>query len=388
MTTRTAAPSAARAVTAGVSAGLDRLATLAPEWQRLFEASDCEPAMSFEWTQALALTQIRPEDVCYLVELRRDGHLTGVVPLFVRASRVFRQRHFIVRPLAELKNTHSDLLLADRDPETAAAFLDVLRQLETRWDSLRLSKLLQGHPATALLEREAARLGYTARRRFRKAAYWLPLPASFEAYFAARSSKFRNHARRAEKKLRAAGRLQEIEITTPGEFEAGYEALLHVERASWKASHGTSISATARQAALYRAWGGAAAAAGRLHLQLLTLDGEPIAHNLGCIHRGIYYYLKTSYAAARRPLGPATFLRLALIRRLIARRLTAIDFCGTPYEWEQQWTEAFRWHHVLSIYAPTFRGRAFALFDRWTHYSSSGRSIQHEDPRSEGPSGD
>ena len=129
--------------------------------------------------------------------------------------------------------------------------------------------------------------------------------------------------------------------------------------------------------------GRALATAGELHLQLLTLDGEPIAHNLGCIHQGVYYYVKTSYAAVHRPASPATFLRLSLIKRLIARGVREVDFCGTPYEWEQQWADAYRWHHVLSIYADTWRGRVLSRLDRWTHYSTSGETIEHADPRSE-----
>lgn len=373
-------------MTAQLIDGLDGLAALEPEWRRLFAGADCEPAMSFEWTQALARTQLKPGDETFLALLRRGPALVGVVPLFLRATHVFKQRHLIVRPLAELKNTHSDLLLADdRRPEILTALFAALRGLGRRWDSLRLSKLVEGHALTPQLEEQAGGAGFTPRRRFRKPAYWLPLPASFADYLAGRSSKFRNYARRAEKKLRAAGRLEVVEITSPAEFEAGYEALMHVERASWKATHGTSISAVSSQAALYREWGRAVRAADHLHLQLLTLDGEPIAHNLGCIHRGIYYYLKTSYAAQHRPLSPATFLRLALVEAMIARRLVAIDFCGTPYEWERQWTETYRWHHVLSVYAGTWRGRLLSMLDPWTHYSSSGTAIVHAEPRDEGP---
>jgi CelD/BcsL family acetyltransferase involved in cellulose biosynthesis len=339
--------------------------------------------MSFEWTQALAETHLDPTDRCSVVQLRRGGCLVGVVPLFTRATHVFRTRHLVLRPLAELKNTHSDLLLADRGPQAIAGFLGALRTIDGRWDSFRMSKLLEGQALTEPLEEQSIGPGYAPRRRYRKAAYWLALPDSFEDYFSARSSKFRNYARRAEKKLRAAGRLQEVVVTTPAEFDAGYEALLNVERHSWKAPHGTAMTSMPRQEALYRRWGRAAAASGQLHLQLLLLDGEPIAHNLGCIHRGIYYYLKTSYAARYRPLSPATFLRLSLIRELIARGLSEIDFCGTPYEWEQQWTGTYRWHHVLSIYANTWRGRLFSTLDRWTHYSSSGQTIEHADPRDE-----
>lgn len=363
--------------------GFACLASLEPEWRRLFAQSDGQPSLSYDWTQALVRTQVAPGEPSYVVQLRRGGVLVGIVPLTIRMTRVFGRSHFIARPLAEAKNTHSDLLLIDRDPSTIDAFFESLRQLPSRWDSLRLSKLLETDGLTRLLEEGATRAGFTPRRRFRKAAYWIPLPETFDEYFAVRSQKFRNHARRAEKKLRKAGCLDEIEVTTPDAFERGFDLLLQVERRSWKEAHGTSISAVAKETALYREWGRALAAAGELHLQLLTLDGEPIAHNLGCIHQGVYYYVKTSYAAAHRPASPATFLRLSLIKRLIARGVREVDFCGTPYEWEQQWADAYRWHHVLSIYADTWRGRVLSRLDRWTHYSTSGHTIEHADPRSE-----
>jgi CelD/BcsL family acetyltransferase involved in cellulose biosynthesis len=243
--------------------------------------------------------------------------------------------------------------------------------------------MLEGRSLTLALEQAAARLGFDARRRYRKAADWMPLPASYADYVAARSSKFRNYARRPEKKLQACGALEVVEITSPQAFPSGFEALLEIERDSWKHTHGTAVSAQPAQSAFYRAWGDEMAAAGKLHLQLLLLDGRPIAHNLGCIHRGTYYYLKTSYSAVYRPQSPATFLRLRLIESMIARRLRSIDFCGTPYEWELQWTSEHRWHHVLSIYAGTWRGRVLARLDRWTHYSATGDNVVHGDPRQE-----
>jgi CelD/BcsL family acetyltransferase involved in cellulose biosynthesis len=223
-------------VTGETTRGFSCLARLEPEWRRLFAQSDGQPSLSFEWTQALVATQGAPEESCYVVQLRRSGVLVGIVPLTIRVTRVFGRPHLIVRPLSETKNTHSDLLLIDRDLETIDAFFASLRQLPSRWDSFRLSKLLETDGLTRLLEEGSARARFTPRRRFRKAAYWIALPGTFNEYFAARSQKFRNHARRAEKKLRNAGCLDEIEVTTPEAFERGFEMLLHVERQSGSSS--------------------------------------------------------------------------------------------------------------------------------------------------------
>jgi hypothetical protein len=94
------------------------------------------------------------------------------------------------------------------------------------------------------------------------------------------------------------------------------------------------------------------------------LNDEPIAHNIGYISDRCYYYLKTSYVAERRPLSPATFLRLKLIEGLIARGITRIDMPGNPYDWESQWTDVMRPQVSVSIYPRTIRGRVMAWLDR------------------------
>ena len=372
-------------VQARVVAGLDVLPALEAEWTDLFDRSALEPSVSYGWTRALT-TQLRPDDRCHVVVLRRAGRLAAVIPLYGRVTRLFGQSHHILRPLAELKNTHSDLLVGEDSPELLTAFFAALRSIDYRWDSLRISKLIEGHGLTPALERAARHAGFDPKRQVRKAAYWMPLPATYPDYLAARSAKFRNYARRAERKLRASGELEVVDVTSSEAFADGYDALLEIERASWKHAHGTAISADTRQTLFYRAWGREMAAAGRLHLQLLRVNGAPVAYNLGCMHRGLYYYLKTSYAAGYRAQSPATFLRLRLIADMIARRMRAIDFCGTPYEWEQQWTPEYRWHHVLSVYSDTWRGRLLSKLDRWTHYSSTGDAVEHADPREQRPS--
>lgn len=350
-------------ITAHACDAAEGVTTFAAEWERLFEAGATEPTTSHEWTRALVRNYVRPGDRAFVVRLERAGRAVGFVPLLARPIRVFRQRCVRLTPISEIFSTHSDLLLVERSAEAVDALLDALRRLDVRWDCFRMSRLLQGSPIGSLLAERARAGRWICRTTEVQPAYHLPLPATFDEYFAARSAKFRNHARRAEKKLRAAGALRVVEITDPAAFDAAYDAILQIERASWKESRGLSIHATPQRSAFYRDWGPAAAAAGRLHVQLLTLDGEPIAHNIGYLRDGCYYYLKTSYAAAHRPLGPATFLRLRLIERLIAQGIRRIDLPGNPYEWERQWADVMRPQVRVSIYPRTIRGRLLAWRD-------------------------
>ena len=360
--------------------GLEGLAAFADDWERIFVTAPNEPSTSLEWTRALLRHRTREYRPVGVIRVQRGGVTVGLVPLLARTSYVLRRPWVILRPASELKSTHSDLLLAERSPEVADALVDALAQIPTPWDGFRLSKLLPDNPLGGLLSAAASRRRWPVKARISRAAYHLALPSTYEAYFAQRSAKFRNHARRAEKKLLAAGLVRVIEVTHPAHFERAFDAVLSVERASWKHSHGTSLSVSESEAALYRDWG-CTAASGRVHLQILMLDDVPVAYNLGTVDRGCYYYLKTSYAAEYRPLGPSTYLRLRLIESLIASGCTSVDFPGTPFEWERQWTETYRWQRVLSIHPRTIRGRILASLDRWAHHSEAGDAPQHADPR-------
>jgi CelD/BcsL family acetyltransferase involved in cellulose biosynthesis len=353
-------------ITAQIVDAAEGITAFADEWERLFAATRSEPTTSLEWTRALVHHYVRPDDRAFVVRLDRNGKAAGFIPLLARPVRVLRQRCIRLTPISEIFSTHSDLLLAERSSQTIGAVLDALRRLEVRWDFFRMSRLLRDNPIASKLIERAHAGGWVVRARQARPAFYLPLPATFDEYFAARSAKFRNHARRMEKKLRAAGAVRVVEVTDGADFESAYEALLQIERGSWKESRGLSIHAVSHRTAFYRDWAPAASAAGRLHIQLLMLDGEPIAHNIGYLTDGCYYYLKTSYTAAHRPLSPATFLRLRLIESLIAKGFTRIDMPGNPYDWERQWTDVMRPQVSFSIYQRTIRGRALAWLAR-TH---------------------
>jgi CelD/BcsL family acetyltransferase involved in cellulose biosynthesis len=179
--------------------------------------------------------------------------------------------------------------------------------------------------------------------------------------------------------------VQVLDIRAPRDVDRGYDMLLEVERSSWKHAHGTAISAVPRQTGFYRDLCHGAAAQNRLHLQLLTVGGDPVAYNLGYVRDNRYYYLKTSYVDAYKRLHVSTCLRATLVKALIESGIREMDFPAEPYEWERQWTEQVRWHKVVSVYRPTLAGRALALAERLRHTFEPPRTIAHVDPRAHRP---
>jgi CelD/BcsL family acetyltransferase involved in cellulose biosynthesis len=369
------------AVSVDVLDGFGALPSLRDSWERIFQSRQHEPSASYEWTAAMARHHVRPDDRCRILRLDRDGRTVGLVPLVGREMSLLGRRVRLLMPLAEIYNTHSDLLLESVDDEVAAAVVTGLQRVAADWDCFRMSRLLATHPLVASLQRAFGGAGFAHAQREGVPAYVLPLPETFDRYLADRSAKFRNYLRRVTKKLTAAGVVAVHELGAGDALDQGYDAMLAVERASWKESHGTSMTAVDHQAPFYRDLMQGARDAGRLHLQWLTLDGRPLAYNLGYLTAWGYHYLKTSYDHAWRALSPATVLRARLIESLVASRVPAFDFPGDPYEWEAQWTDTVRQRTVLTSYPRTLTGLALVALDRLRGRTSRPGEVVHVDPR-------
>lgn len=361
----------------------DAFAPLRDDWERLFVSAPHEPSTSFEWTSAMLRHHVRGDDRVVVLRWSQDNRPVAMMPLVARRFSVLRQRIIVLTPLSDEYNTHSDWLITHRTPAVADAVVDGLLALDMPWDCFRLSRLLEDNPLTGLLTDALARrrVPYAVRRTV--ASYFLELPATYEEYLSARSSKFRNFLRRAERKLATAGRTAVQTVSDPADLDDAYDRLLEIERASWKHAHGTAVTAVPRQMGFYRDLCREALRMGRLHLQWLTLDDRPVAYNLGYISEGGYAYLKTSFDQAHKDWHPATILRARLIEAIIDRGIRRFDFPGEPYEWERQWTDTVRWHSALTMYSSTLRGRALAIAERVRHARTAEREVEHLDPRAQ-----
>jgi CelD/BcsL family acetyltransferase involved in cellulose biosynthesis len=351
-------------ITADVIRDLRAVDQYREAWRDLFERSDRELSTSFEWSRTLTETHLRPGDEFFLIVLRDGSGVRAIVPLVGSHARIAGLPLNTIAPLSERYRTHSDLLAHPVDDEVVDALLDAMRALPWAWDVFRLMQVLEANPLIDTIARVAARRRMAVRLRGEPPSFFLPLPATYEAYLAARSSRFRNHLRRMEKKLAATGRIRMAAAGDGIDLEPALSAMLDIEAQSWKHAHGTAMSAVPHQARFYREMSAAMSAAGRLHLTLLLRDETPIAYNLGLVRAGQYAYLKTSFVETLKPLGPASVLRAWLIESLIAGGVRFLDFPAEPYEWEAQWTSAHRAHQSVLLYNRTVRARGYALLQR------------------------
>jgi CelD/BcsL family acetyltransferase involved in cellulose biosynthesis len=357
------------------------LAQYRDAWDAIYDASGREPSTSFEWCDALTRSHVEAGDRFLLLQVTRGTEVTGFLPLVARRVKVLGCPANLLTPLSDLYNTHGDVLTREMNGETMTAIVSALVRIDEPWDVFRMANVLEGHPLVSSVEGYARDPRAMRHVRAGYGSYFLPLPGSFDEYLSGRSAKFRNHLKRCGTKLESRGDVRVVDCSAPADVPAAFDRLLAIERASWKHAHGTAISAVPRQARFYRDLCDGAAARGRLHLQVLTIDGEGVAYNLGYLANGHYAYLKTSYDERCKPLGVATYLRARTIASLIEHGVTDVDFPAEPYEWERQWTDTVRWHRVVTLYRSTVVGTALGCIERLRPRRRAATQIEHVDPR-------
>ncbi|HEX8364658.1 MAG TPA: GNAT family N-acetyltransferase [Allosphingosinicella sp.] len=250
---------------------------LLAEWQALADRASESNCFQEPWFVQAGLRHLATDGDIRLLEIR-DGELIGLIPLCVRSSlgRI---------PARNVQNWrhHNDflgtpLVRAGREADFWTALLTHLDGAAWARGFLHLNGLVEDGPVHAGLAAAAAALGRPAAvvQRQRRAALASDLsPADY----------FERTVRKKKRKelKRLAARLGELGSVTsrvlqPGEdWRPWCDAFLALERSGWKGRNGSALACAPESEAFFRDALAGAAAAGRLQLRSLDLDGRPLA---------------------------------------------------------------------------------------------------------------
>jgi CelD/BcsL family acetyltransferase involved in cellulose biosynthesis len=284
--------------------------------------------------------------------------LEGIVPLVVRSEQTrIGQVRVLTYPLHDWGSFYSPL-----GPDLSAilrAALVHLRHTPRDWDLLDLRWIASGElDRTGAAMREA---GFQAQQQ-----PWISTSlvdvgrTDWHTYWAGRTSRWRNNVRRSERKLAEAGEVThvryraELGATEPMDPRWDlYDACVALAGRSWQAtaSDGTTLSHDAVREFLRDAHA-AAARHGAIDINLLYLNGRPVAfaYNYAC--RGWVYGLRMGYDAVLARDGAGSVLMHRMLRDSFKRGDHTFDL-GAGY------LEAKRYWHTTERYS--YRSTHFAL---------------------------
>jgi len=306
---------------------IEELAEYRQAWRALLEqTAGASFFQSLEWLETYWRHFGAGQRLRTLLVAAHDGRPTGIVPLVVRreATRVGRLR-VLTYPLHDWGSFYGPI--GHEPGATLAAALEHVRHTERDWDILELRWL--GAPGTEPRQTAQAMrdAGFQAHRTIWDRTAVVELSGSWDAYFAGRCRAWRRNYRHASKKLAEQGEVTFLRHR-PGGRDQGdgdprwdlYDACEQIAARSWQASatNGTTLSHESVRSFLRDAHA-AAANAGALDMNLLLLDGRPLAFVYNYHWRGYVYGLRLGFDAQQSQAGAGTMVLGESIRDSFAR---------------------------------------------------------------------
>lgn len=356
---------------------------MAAAWDALArDASEPNP-FAERWCLQSALHLLDPQRRARLVMVMAEdgGPLIGVMPVApaMRYGRLplrhvtgwSHPNHFLGLPLvrAGVEVIFWSILLGWCDAAPWARTL------------LHVPRLTEDGPLHRALIEVARGRGAGAETVHREARALLDSDLSPDAYWdAAVRGKKRKELRRQQHRLAETGAVDFRRWRAGEAAEPWIDGFLELEARGWKGRAGSALASGGDTEAWFRAIVAGAAAAGRLDMRALDLDGRPIAMLINFLCPPGGFSFKTAFDEDYARFSPGVLLQRANLDLLDDARIDWVDSCAAPGHpmidsiWRERRT--LLWINVpLAGAADRWRFRALAraeaLWRRWNRRAAA-----------------
>lgn len=302
---------------------------LRPQWNALVRAGRFDNLfMTWEW-QTTWWRHLGTGEL-YILEVRDDGDLVGIVPLYLETSP--HERRFNLVGCIEVSDYLDVIAPAGAEEDVLQAFADFLVSADAPpWDVVDLCNLPEVSRTHEVLPALAAQRGLDVRRMREDVSPVIPLPQTWDAYLAILSKKDRHELRRKLRRLQRETSFHWGRVASPEDLPAAVEAFLALHRASSPPKHAfmdTQMADFFRVVAevfLQQSW---------LWLSLLEVEGEPAA-GLLCFDYGnrIWVY-NSGYNPRYVRVSPGVAAVAFAIQDAIAAGRAVFDFLQGAEEYK------------------------------------------------------
>lgn len=304
--------------------------------------------------------------------VEEHGQPIGILPLVVRREQTRAGKlRFLTYPLDDWGSFYGPI-----GPAPALVLrqgLEHIRATRRDWDVLELRFVdAEGMDAQATPNVMSA-TGFTPLPTQRGATAIIDLAGTYDDYLASRTSKWRNNYRRWQRRLKEQGEVSYVRYRPRGLAHGEsdprwelYDACEDIARRSWQGSSdsGTTLSHETIRPFL-RDVHAVAASAGGVDMNLLFLDGRPIAFSYNYYYRGYVYGLRIGYDAEVCQDGVGNLTYTYAIEDSFARGDTVYDTGPGSLEAKRQLLTRVQPIYRYSYYRRTSWRAQLVRLKRW-----------------------
>lgn len=299
------------------------------------------------------------------------GEPLGILPLYIRRqSTRLGMLRVLGYPLLDWGTFYGPV--GPNPTATLIAGLNHLRRSERDWDLIEL-----GWTGTALdrgrTRRAMSLNGFSPQIGEPRPVALVQLADSWEAYWASRTSRWRNNVRRSEKKLAQGCEVRHVRYRPAGAARGDgdpawplFDECLRIAEASWQGRSTTGNTLTHPEVlAFLRDAHEAAARAGSLDLNLLYVGDRAVAFNYAYHYRGYVFGLRTGYDPATGEDGAGSVLQARMIEDCFARGDRLYDLGADYLDCKRYWLNQTEQTMTYTCYSPDSARAQLLRGKRW-----------------------
>lgn len=346
------------------------LASLRPAWENLCGRM-VEDNVYYSPSYVLALVETIADPRRLRVLLAWEGEtLIGLFPVVIRAG--------LIGSAWRTPYTFGCAPLLDRERDVVAAGLLVDAMAATRVREWIIPALcVEGAATRALIAALAAR-GSPFLRRGRFARASLAPGATFREHVERHvANKRRKELERNRRRLAELGDLRHVVALEGAERDEALSAFLALEASGWKGRQGTALACRPETDAFARLAFGSAAGPGACRVDMLVLDGRPIAVGLTAFCGRTGFTVKCCYDESLRSRAPGLVLELEVLRAFLeapfADRLDAAT--AGAHVVDDLWGDATEVAEIVLSLAPTAGERRLALLAKGLDLAAGAKAV-------------
>ncbi len=239
----------------------------------------------------------------------------GILPLVVRTERTrVGPVRVLTYPLHDWGTFYGPI--GPNPTATLLVGLQHVRRTRRDWDLLDLRWVDAMGRDLGRTRRAMQAAGFRPRQQAWARAAVIEMTGSWDGYWKSRPKRWRHNVRRLQRRLADRGEVTYLRYRPEGDAYGDgdprwelYDACVRAARRSWQASSTTGTTLSHRCVASYlRDTHAAAARTGALDLNLLTVDGKPVAFAYNYHYHGSVYGLRMGFDPGLAAFGPEAVL--------------------------------------------------------------------------------